>query len=83
MPRIRSWSSLRESAVLQRVLSGSSLCAEGGDTRSGTRQVFFTGVNASVGRPALALRRLASFRRPPVPAPFHFTIGRLRVDLEA
>ncbi|MBE3000815.1 hypothetical protein IDM40_19260 [Nocardiopsis sp. HNM0947] len=63
---------------------GSSLCAggEGKAQGDGARYVFFTGVNASVGWPALALRSLAARRRPPVPAPFHFTIGRLRLDLE-
>lgn len=61
---------------------GSSLCTEHEPGRSGVRHVFFTGINDSAGWPALALRSLASLRRPPVPAPFHFTIGHMRIDLE-
>lgn len=61
---------------------GSSLCAEHDPGRSGVRHVFFTGINESAGWSALALRRIASLERPPVPAPFHFTIGHMRIDLE-
>src|SRR5699024_3141506 len=43
---------------------GSSLCAEHESGRSGVRHACFTGVNASAGWPALALRRIASFERP-------------------
>lgn len=54
---------------------GSSLCAEDDHTR----HVYFTGVNESRSWAVLALERLAALRRPPVPAPFHFTIGHFRI----
>lgn len=62
---------------------GSSICdADSTAERERTRRyVFFTGVHSPINWPAYAARSLASFRRPPVPAPFQFTIGFFSLDL--
>jgi hypothetical protein len=62
---------------------GSSHCAEPDAAPSGTRHVFFTAVHDSISWPKVAMRRLAALRRPPVPAPFYFTIGRITVEFGA
>ncbi len=61
---------------------GSSLCADDQPDDTGVRHVFVTGVHATVSWPKHALARIAALRRPPVPAPFYFTIGdvTLRID---
>lgn len=39
--------------------------------------VFFTGVHARTNWARLAARRLLRLRKPPVPAPFYFAVGRM------
>lgn len=46
------------------------------------RHVFFTGVHPRANWAAMAARRLASGRRPPVPAPFYFAVGRLTMPVQ-
>ncbi|RNL83347.1 hypothetical protein [Halostreptopolyspora alba] len=69
-------------AWLRNGVLGSSLCAEGDPDSAGLRHVFLTGVHSSINWPTYALKRLASLRRPPVPAPFYFTIGYCALDLD-
>ncbi|HLS16198.1 MAG TPA: hypothetical protein VK095_16955, partial [Beutenbergiaceae bacterium] len=61
---------------------GSSLCApDPGAGPFDERFVFFTGVHTPVNWPRAAVRRLASRRLPPVPAPYYFTIASARLTL--
>ena len=54
-----------------------------GDTPedSDTLYVFFTGVHRTVDWKRLAARRMLALRKPPVPAPFYFTLGRMQYRL--
>ncbi|QBI53087.1 hypothetical protein [Streptomonospora litoralis] len=86
---VRDWSKPRllvgaagGPAWLRNGFFGASLCADDADG-GGRRHVFFTGVHASIDWPRYALRSLAALRRPPVPAPFYFTIGHLTLDIDA
>lgn len=50
---------------------------------SDTLYIFFVAATEKQSWFKESLRRLASFRRPPVPAPFYFTIGRVGVGFSA
>lgn len=61
---------------------GSSLCvADGCSPDPGERFVFFTGAHTPLNWPRTALRRLCTGKRPPVPAPFYFTIGSVPITV--
>lgn len=49
--------------------------------RKPVRHVFFSGVHPRPSWPSLAVRSLAAGRRPPVPAPFYFAVGRLTIPV--
>lgn len=46
-----------------------------------TATVFFTATRANPSWPRLSVQRLAQRRRPPVPAPFYFSIAAINLDL--
>ncbi|MFS0726982.1 hypothetical protein [Paenibacillus sp. 1P07SE] len=54
---------------------GSSLCVPGLGQDEGARYVFFTGVHEPFHYLPYFLKRILSFRKPPIPAPFYFSIG--------
>lgn len=50
------------------------------DADRDTMYVFFTGTHAKVNWFATAARRIARLQRPPIPAPFHLTTGRMAFE---
>lgn len=59
---------------------GSSLCEADSIAEKGSRYIFFTGVHKPIRWLTYSMKRLTSFRKPPVPAPFYFTIGFFKFD---
>lgn len=60
---------------------GASHCVPEAAGTSVERYLFYTGVHAPVHWPRTALHRIRTGRRPPVPAPYYFTIASTRVRL--
>lgn len=86
---VRDWSAPEEvldaakgDTWMRNGLFGSSLCVDDAPGTADIRRVFCTGVHESISWPKYALGRLAAFRRPPVPAPYYFTIGHFTLDLD-
>ncbi len=60
---------------------GSSICHADLIEEKGYRYVFFTGIHKPVNKVILTMRRLLTFKKPPIPAPFYFAIGYFKYKM--
>ncbi|WP_019395292.1 hypothetical protein [Priestia filamentosa] len=59
---------------------GSSICEGDSVTETRVRYVFFSSIHEPINWFSISIARLKTLKKPPVPAPFYFSLGFFRID---